>query len=231
VNLTALLAAHPHVLLDFDGPVCAVFGGVSARHTAQQLADALTTRGVSLPDDVADTDDPFDVLRAAGEAAPTAEALLRDLELQAVEVAPLTPGVREALAALHRAGHSITIVSNNSEAAVRAVLTEHQLAPPIGDIIARTDPDPALLKPHPHLLLRAASRLHTVPSVCVLVGDSTTDVTAARAAGTAVIAYANKPEKRASLAAEQPDAIIDSITDLTDALAGDTLTIGREPLH
>ena len=67
------------------------------------------------------------------------------------------------------------------------------------------------------------------PDACVLIGDSTTDILAARAAGTAVIAYANKHHKRDSFAAYRPDAIIDSITDLTEALATDNVTPSGTP--
>jgi HAD superfamily hydrolase (TIGR01662 family) len=229
VNLTSLLAGRQHILLDFDGPVCAVFGAVSARDTAQQLAASLTSRGVRLPAGVADTDDPFDVLRAAGHAAKAAEVLLRDLELRAVRAAPLTPGIRDALNTLNAAGHTITIVSNNSDAAVRALLAGHQLAPPISAVVARTEPDPGLLKPHPHLVQRAIELLRTTPDACVLIGDSTTDILAARAAGTAVIAYANKHDKRDGFAAYRPDAIIDSITDITEALTTDNVTPSGTP--
>jgi hypothetical protein len=102
VTLAQLLAEHRHVLLDFDGPVCAVFGDVSARDGAARLAAALRSLGIALPAGIVDTDDPFDILRAAAEAhaASMAEAMLRDLELQAVRVAPLTPGIRDALDAL-----------------------------------------------------------------------------------------------------------------------------------
>ena len=68
-------------------------------------------------------------------------------------------------------------------------------APPISAVVARTEPDTGLLKPHPHLVQRAIDRRRTTPDACVLIGDSATDIPAARAAGTAVIAYANKHGK------------------------------------
>lgn len=222
MTLTQLLTAHRHVLLDFDGPVCAVFGGVSARDTATQFAAILRDRGVPLPAEASNTDDPFDVLRAAthahADAALLAEASLRDLEVQAVHVAPLTPGIGGALDALVETGHTITIVSNNSEAAVAAVLAAHSLRARIGAIIARTEPDPALLKPNPHLVRCAIQRLPANPDECVLIGDSVTDITAARRAGTAVIAYANKPGKRQNFAPHRPDAIIEHMQAITHAL-------------
>jgi phosphoglycolate phosphatase-like HAD superfamily hydrolase len=50
-----------------------------------------------------------------------------------------------------------------------------------------------------------------------MIGDSVTDIQAAKAAGTKVIAYANKPGKRERFAAHQPDALIDSMTVLFEA--------------
>lgn len=51
------------------------------------------------------------------------------------------------------------MVSNNSAAAVRAYLDKHNLARYVVDVSCRTEPDPTLLKPHPHLLRRAADLL------------------------------------------------------------------------
>ena len=188
MTLAEVLAERRHVLLDFDGPVCAVFGGMSAHDSAARLAAALRARGIRLPAEVTDTDDPFEVLRAAetAHAAPLAEAMLRDLELQAVQVAPSRPASDVALDALIETGHTITIVSNNSAAAVDAVLATHQLTKQVKAVVARTESDPALLKPNPHLVHRAIHRLRVEPAACVLVGDSITDITAARAAGIAV---------------------------------------------
>lgn len=220
MTLPNLLAEHPHLLLDFDGPVCAVFGGISARHTATHLAAVLRDHGVPLPADAGDTDDPFDILRAAAQldAAPLAEAALRDLEVHAVQLAPPTPGIRGMLDALHDAGHTVTIVSNNSAAAVGAFLRLHDLGRLVRGVVARTEPDPALLKPNPHLVHRAVQQLGADPADCVLLGDSTTDITAARAAGTAVIAYANKPHKRTILEAHHPEQIIETLREISQGL-------------
>jgi phosphoglycolate phosphatase-like HAD superfamily hydrolase len=51
----------------------------------------------------------------------------------------------------------------------------------------------------------------------VLIGDSATDIEAARAARTAVIAYANKPGKQDRFVPLRPDALITAMSDLTAA--------------
>lgn len=68
--------------------------------------------------------------------------------------------------------------------------------------------DPALLKPHPHLINQAVDELGAAPVRCVLIGDSVTDVYSAQKAGVRSIGYANKPGKRETLAAAGADAVI-----------------------
>ena len=75
------------------------------------------------------------------------------------------------------------MISNNSEKAVRVYLAAHDLGSQIDLIAARTSCDPALLKPGPYLIERAASKLGISASACVVVGDSSADVESARPAG------------------------------------------------
>jgi phosphoglycolate phosphatase len=55
-----------------------------------------------------------------------------------------------------------------------------------------------------------------------MVGDSTTDVHAARAAGVRAIGYANKPGKRERLARAGADAIVTDMASLVSALPART---------
>lgn len=211
-----VLADARHVLLDFDGPVCAVFGGTSDHEVADQLRAVLGNE--QLPADVASSSDPFAVLRFAAtvgrQRAAQVEQQLARLEMHAVASAPPTIGAREAIAALHEAGRTVTIVSNNSAQAIVAYLQAHDLAPLITGVVGRADPAPELLKPSPHLVQQAIHARRAQPVECVLIGDSTTDIEAAQAANATVIAYANKPGKRRRFAAQHPDAIIHSMAEL-----------------
>lgn len=226
MTLAELLAERRHVLLDFDGPVCAVFGGVGAKNVTRSLAATLRDHGVVLPPDLAESDDPFAVLRHVAAAAPSlvgvAELRFRELEVEAVATAPMTSGLAEALAGLTRTGHTVTIVSNNSEAAVRTFLDAHDLASAVHGVVARADPDPRLLKPSPHLVTTAVRQLDAEPDECLLVGDSTTDITAAQAAGVCAVGYANKPGKHQRLASAGADMIVQSLDDLASATAAAT---------
>ncbi|MBN9098862.1 MAG: HAD family hydrolase [Pseudonocardia sp.] len=222
MNLAALLTERPVVLLDFDGPMCAVFGGtLSAPEVARRLTQAARGQGVQLGADLDGVDDPFDVLKAAAQNGPDdatcVEALLRMEEVRAVSTAPIADGLHAALAALRDSGHGSTVVSNNSTAAVHAFITSHGLHDLIRGVIARTEPDPALLKPSPHLVRQAVADNRARPEQCVLIGDSDTDIIAAHHAGVAAVAYANKPGKLGALQAQHPEAVITHLDDITRA--------------
>ena len=74
------------------------------------------------------------------------------------------------------------------------------------------------MKPHPHLLLSALSALHSKAHAGVLIGDSLTDIAAAREAGVQVVGYANKPGKLESFSVAGADAVITTLADVADAL-------------
>ena len=139
---------------------------------------------------------------------------MADQELAAVATAAPTPYVHEVVTACQNSGRSIAVVSNNSARAVHAYLTRHGLDDRIGLVVARTDHDPALLKPSPHLIARAVDALEAEPVECALVGDSVTDIQAARLASVQSIGYANEPGKRERFTEEGAGAIINSLADL-----------------
>ncbi|MGH3901333.1 MAG: HAD family hydrolase [Pseudonocardiaceae bacterium] len=112
----------------------------------------------------------------------------------------------------------MAIVSNNSDDAVHAYLTTHHLAGQIDYISARTPADITRLKPHPHLVTQATHALAAEPAVCVLIGDSITDIQAAHFAGVPAIGYANKASKPPRFADTAAAAVITRMIDLATAL-------------
>lgn len=210
-----LLAQRRTVLLDFDGPVCAVFGVITDEAVAETLRTLLPGE---LPPHVAKARDPFEVLRYAAtvsaDSAADVEAEFHQHEYRAVNDAPVTPGAFDAIRALDTNGHQIIVVSNNSKEAVRRFLHRHGLAEAVTAISARSDADPDHLKPAPYLLLQAMRQVSATPDQCVMVGDSIGDIVAAHAAGLPAIAYANKPGKRDAFQLHSPEVIIDNMIDL-----------------
>ena len=213
-----VLRQADHVLLDFDGPVCAVFGTVTDSEVADALRTALAERGYTLSEELRTATDPFDMLSYATEVgvelATAVEAEFSRWEQRAVLRTQATTGTHDVLVWITESGRSVTIVSNNAVSAVETYLAAAGLDRLIAGISARQPDDIGRLKPNPHLLNRAISTLGTVADRCVMIGDSTSDIDAAAAAGMPAIAYANKPGKYDMLAAHSPHAIITSMAEL-----------------
>ncbi len=214
-DLDAIVSQTRHLLLDFDGPICSIFAGLPAATIADRLRKLL---GDQTPENIARTDDPFEVFAYAAtiseDLAARVEAEMTDQELAAVPTAAPTPYVHEVVTACQTSGRSIAVVSNNSTRTVHAYLTRHGLDDRISLVIARTNHDPALLKPSPHLITQAVKALNAEPSECTLVGDSVTDIQAARIAQIHSIGYANEPGKRERFTAAGAAAIVNSLADL-----------------
>ena len=185
------------------------------------LLDVLADHGVRAPEAVASARDPFEVLRYAGtistELAEHVEARLRANEMEATRTAAAAPHASEVISAWRNAGRPVAIVSNNSAPAVETYLSEHGIS--VDHIAARAGADPSLLKPSPHLITQAVRALDANAAACALVGDSRTDMTAARLAGVAAVGYANKPGKHEALADAGADVVIDDMQTLVQAVA------------
>jgi HAD superfamily hydrolase (TIGR01509 family) len=210
-------------MLDFDGPVCTVFGDLPASHVAARLRRLIRCEGVPVPAEVDASSDPFEVLRYAARVdeflAVHVETELCAWEVRAARSARPTPHVREVIEECVRDGLSVCIVSNNSRDAVWQYVSEHGLAHLLGPVVGRSQPDPALLKPSPYLILQALRQLGARPGECVLVGDSAVDMQSAQEAGVHSVGYANRPGKDKVLAAAGADVIITSMTELPACLA------------
>jgi phosphoglycolate phosphatase len=221
-QLGDIIAATRHLFLDFDGPICSIFAGLKPETIAARLRDLITTHNIAIPADITTASDPFAVFTWAATISPDlateVEAAMTDLEVSAVPTAEPTPGVHGVIISCRESGRTVTVVSNNSDRAVRAYLSRHALDGPIGTVIARTSPDPTLLKPCPHLLEQAIIASGAEPDACALVGDQLSDIEAARYAGTHSIGYANKPGKTDSFNNAGAGAVITSLATLTLAI-------------
>jgi HAD superfamily hydrolase (TIGR01662 family) len=217
-TLDGILARTRCLLIDFDGPICDIYAGLTDATVADRLRKIITGQGITMPDPLTSSRDPIAVFDYAATVSPALgeliEAEMTGQEVEAVATARPVPYVHEAVTSARGTGRRIAVVSNNSERAVTAYLAQHGLADRVDLISARTSANPALLKPSPHLLDQAIGGLDASPDECVIIGDSVTDVQAARSAGIRSIGYANKPGKRDSFTAEYASAIIDSLADL-----------------
>jgi HAD superfamily hydrolase (TIGR01549 family) len=217
--LGAIVARTRWLLLDFDGPICSIYAGLTDATVAAQLRKLIPGE---LPDEIANTPDPIEVFKysatVSDELAARVEAEMADLEVAAVPTADPTPYVHQVIASARESGRIIGVVSNNGPRAVNAYLERHGLSDGIRLVIARTSHDPALLKPSPYLINEAIRGLDANPAMTTLVGDSFTDIEAAHRAGVASVGYANRPGKRERMTELEAGAVITSMADLALSL-------------
>lgn len=221
-RLIDVISGTKALLLDFDGPVCSVFAGYPAAAVAEDLRHALSREGVTFPPDIAATHDPLQVLRWTGDTHPEfthlADDALTAAEQEAVATAEPTAGSSEVITTAARTGRLVAIVSNNSHAAVTTYLEHHHLTSQVRHVVGRAYARPALMKPHTHPVAKALDALGVDASVSVLVGDSPTDMEAARAMHVRTIGYAKDPERATGLRGAQTDIVINSMENLASAL-------------
>lgn len=217
----SLLRDSTLVLLDFDGPICSVFAGYPASLVADELRGLIARLAGHVPEELLTTPTPHGILSAAPTVVPhlvdPIEHALHAAELRAIASAAPTPGAEALLVACREAGRPVVVVTNNCAAAVRAYLDRSGLAKLVDHVESRDPSDPRLMKPHPHLLERAAAWGEVSARDCVMIGDQVSDVAAACAVGAASIGFAAAPGAAAILADTGADIVIDRLAELADA--------------
>jgi phosphoglycolate phosphatase len=128
------------------------------------------------------------------------------------------PGVEEGLAQLHGHGLRLGVVTNKPRHAAVALLVHLRLSPWI-DVVVGGD-CAAQRKPHPQPLLQACEALQLGTAQVLMVGDSATDVLAARAAGVRVVCVPYGYNEGADPRGLACDAFIDSVAELPQLLFG-----------
>lgn len=127
------------------------------------------------------------------------------------------PGVEAALDRFAEAGWTLAVCTNKPEKLSVLLLERLGLADRFGAIVGQETF--GVSKPDPQHLIRTIEAVNGNVASAIMVGDSINDVAAARAAGVPVIAvsfgYSDRPVQ--SLDA---DVVIDSFTQLWDAVAG-----------
>jgi beta-phosphoglucomutase-like phosphatase (HAD superfamily) len=227
-SLGQIIAGTRHLLLDFDGPVCSVFAGTPAPTVAEQLRDSLTAAGFTMPGEAQDQDDPLEVFRAVArtsdDAAAAAQDVLTALEVRAVKTAQPTPGSADLIITAEQTGRTVTIVSNNSGAAISTYLADHRLTGYIKAVVARDDHDQDRMKPSPYRVREAVRMLGGEVGECAFIGDTPSDVLAGHLAGVPVIGYANKPGKVEALTRVQAATVTTQLAEITTALRAAPVT-------
>ena len=127
------------------------------------------------------------------------------------------PGAREALVALHAAGLPLGVVTNKYHRFATGLLQRLDLAGYLrvvvgGDTCERRKPDPMPL-------LHACAQLGVAPSTALMVGDSSNDVDAARAASMPVVLVPYGYTEGQDPRLWPCDHMVDSLADLPGLIA------------
>lgn len=128
----------------------------------------------------------------------------------------LYPGVAEMLLVLKTRAIALAICTNKPSRFVGPLLNALGIAEYFSAVLGGDE----LLekKPHPAPLLHLAQRFGVSAERCLMVGDSSNDVLAARAAGMPVVAVSYGYNHGEAIAASAPDRILDSLAELPDLL-------------
>ncbi|MFE3515376.1 HAD family hydrolase [Streptomyces sp. NPDC059166] len=198
----ALLESADCVLLDFDGPLCDLFAARPATGVATELAERLPGFGCDPQVAVSVAGDPLALLQAVfkhhgpGPTTSRAEEFLAREEIEAAGGATPTEHARELVGALAAGGWKQAVTTNNTPAAVRRFLERQRWSAPAAEHVHGRGPDPALLKPDPHCLVRALESTGSDAATAVMIGDSCADFLAAQAVGVPFIGYAVSERRR-----------------------------------
>lgn len=128
----------------------------------------------------------------------------------------LYPGVREGLDLLHAQDYLLGSVTNKASQFTIPLLKDLGVYNDFtvvvaGDTLEKKKPDPAPL-------LYAAENMGVNPSDCLMVGDSISDVKAARAAGFQIVCMSYGYNHGEDIRDANPDAVIDSLVQLLPLL-------------
>jgi phosphoglycolate phosphatase len=124
----------------------------------------------------------------------------------------LYPGVREGLDQLKTAGYRLGCVTNKAAQFTEPLLKDLGVFEDFsivicGDTLAQKKPDPAPL-------LHAAEYFGCAPLKSMMIGDSVSDVAAARAAGFQIICMSYGYNHGVDIHEASPDAVVDSMLEI-----------------
>jgi HAD superfamily hydrolase (TIGR01509 family) len=221
-RLEELISQVDALLLDFDGPLCRFFAGYPNTRAAKVERDFLSAHGIKVPIESVGTSDPLRLLQWTGTHQP---ALIADVEERllaaertAARTAAPTVHADRVLKNASESGLGVAVVSNNSAPAVRTYLDMHGLSAYVSAVCGRIPGHPELMKPNPHLIVCASQLLGARADRCVLVGDSATDMEAARAVGARSVGYAKAPDRVTVLENAGAEVVIEDMAALADAI-------------
>ncbi|MFF0085597.1 HAD family hydrolase [Streptomyces canus] len=218
------------VLFDFDGPICQLFAGHSAKAIAEDQETWLAVRGLAgvLTERERSSRDPHWVLSEVAARHPGSDLVieleewLTQQELWAVERAMPTAYADPLIRTWSAMGVRLAIATNNSDRTVKAYLESRHLIGCFAPNIYGRTRELHLLKPNPYNLKRALWALGAAADTTLMIGDTPSDHAAAQGAGVHFLGYARNKEKQRLLleAGVAPWSIVNSLETVLVAVRG-----------
>ncbi|MFF3897656.1 HAD family hydrolase [Streptomyces sp. NPDC001812] len=223
-DLSHLIRGARVVLWDFDGPICRLFAGHSAERVAKELVEWLEGRGLHglLTEPERESPDPHAVLRAVDRRHPGSdlveelEARLTQEELRATSSALPTPYADPLIRTWTAVGSRQAITTNNSPDVVRTYLADRDLLDCFAPHVYGRTQQLSRLKPDPHCINRALSAMGAAPDSALMIGDTPSDLYAAKAAGVPFLGYARNERKGKVLRDAGATTVLSSLQPLLD---------------
>ncbi|WP_413758346.1 HAD family hydrolase [Streptomyces sp. MMBL 11-3] len=202
-DLRAVIERARFILFDFDGPICRLFAGHSARYVARDLVEWLEHQGLRelLTDEERVHPDPMAVLYAVNRRHPRSDLVveledrLTQQELRAAPSAWPTEFADPLIRTWSAVGARLAIATNNSPRTAVTYLESRGLSDCFAPNVYGRTQDLDHLKPHPHCLNRALNAMGAAPRSALMIGDAPSDYVAAEAAGVPFLGYARNAEK------------------------------------
>jgi HAD superfamily hydrolase (TIGR01509 family) len=129
----------------------------------------------------------------------------------------IVPGVQEMLTRL-KGRYPMVIVSARDEDSTLTFLQEFDLAKYFDLVISALSAEHT--KPYPDPILLAAQKMEVAPEACLMIGDTSVDVRAGKAAGAQTVSVLCGFGEEDELRRRNPDLILPSTADLANALLG-----------
>lgn len=142
----------------------------------------------------------------------TFAVFMRHYAVQGIKLTRLFPGAEQVLQALKYQGMPMALVTNKPKAItldlIKKLNIQHYFDVVLGggDVV-----NP---KPHGEMLITAAEQLGVAVKDCLMVGDSSNDVQAARNADMPVVAVRGGYNHGEPIELSEPDGVFDSLADI-----------------
>ncbi|MET9785967.1 HAD family hydrolase [Streptomyces canus] len=224
-RLASLVASARYVLWDMDGPICRLFAGYPAHEIAGELVDKIDQLGMGglLTEEERSGNDPQAALRLVHERRRGSDLVLEleewltRRELKAVGTAMPTPYADPLIRTWSSYGVRFAITTNNAAVAAAAYVESRQLTDCFPYVYGRTA-NLDLMKPNPYCLDQALKAMGAVPSATLMIGDTPTDLEAARQAGVSFLGYARNEDKERLLKEAGAEVIVGSMQQVLSVL-------------